>query len=224
MVDGTGVVVVEPLKADDVDITAEDIAEIADARIPLSQNPRKAEYLSNRAVGFGIRESCALADVSQATLRKWRREDPEFREFEGERLAFLQRTISSDIMRMKWLRNFFLVLRRDQRILYKSAFNFEGLTDNERSYLHLIRKHYTPQDLLALEKALEPEHGERARIAVDKAVFLVDGREVKDEGLRQAAARAVLDRFNAGAKYASVRDDAERLAEEEDGNGDRSST
>ena len=75
-----------------------------------------------------------------------------------------------------------------------------------RSYLHLIRKHYTPQDLLALEKALEPEHGERARIEVDKAVFIVDGKEVRDPDKRQAAARAVLDRFNANAKYIEARE------------------
>ena len=204
--DDTGVVVIEPLKADDIDIDPDDLSAIAEARIPLSQNPRKADYLGYRAVGFTIRESCALAAVTQATLNKWRREDHEFLQFEQERLAFLQRTISSDIMRMRWLRNFFLVLRRDERILYKSAFNFEGLTDNERAYLHLVRKHYTPQDLLALEKALEPEHGEHARIEVDKAIFLVDGKEVKDPALRQAVARAVLERFNANAKYVEARE------------------
>ena len=204
--DSAGVTIVEPLTADDIDIDPDDLAEIAEARIPLSQNPRKAEYLSNRAVGFSIRESLALSEVTQTTLNRWRREDREFLQFEQERLAFLQRTISGDIMRMKWLRNFFLVLRRDSRVLYKSAFNFEGLTDNERAYLHLVRKHYTPQDLLALEKALEPEHGERARIEVDKAVFLVDGKEVRDPGQRQAVARAVLDRFNANAKYAEAQE------------------
>ncbi len=215
--DSAGVTVVEPLTADDIDIDPDDLSAIAEARIPLSQNPRKAEYLSNRAVGFTIREALALSEVTQTTLNRWRREDHEFLQFEQERLAFLHRTISSDIMRMKWLRNFFLVLRRDSRILYKSAFNFEGLTDNERSYLHLIRKHYTPQDLLALEKALEPEHGERAKIEVDKAVFIVDGKEVRDPDQRQAAARAVLDRFNANAKYVETR-------EEEDGNGNRNSS
>ncbi|KKN47058.1 hypothetical protein LCGC14_0666670 [marine sediment metagenome] len=204
--DSTGVTVIEPLKADDIDIDPDDLNAIAEARIPLSQNPRKADYLSYRAVGFSIRESLALAAVTQATLNKWRREDKEFLQFEQERLAFLQRTISGDIMRMRWLRNFFLVLRRDERILHKSAFNFEGLTDNERAYLHLIRKHYTPQDLLALEKALEPEHGERARIAVDKAIFIVDGKEVVGDDNRRAASRAVLDRFNANAKYAEVRE------------------
>ena len=201
--DETGVVIVEPLTADDIDINPDDLEAIAGARIPLSQNPRKADYLGYRAVGFSIREALALAAVQQATLNKWRREDPEFRQFETERLAFLQRTISGDIIKMRWLRNFFLVLRRDERILYKSAFNFEGLTDNERSYLHLVRKHYTPQDLLALEKALEPEHGERAPISVDKAVFLVDGKEVESESDRQVVARVVLKRFNANAKYAA---------------------
>ncbi len=214
--DATGIVVIEPLKADDIDIDPDDLEAIAGARIPLSQNPRKADYLGYRALSFSIRECLALAGVTQATLNKWRREDAEFRMFETERLAFLQRTVSSDIMRMRWLRNFFLVLRRDERILYKSAFNFEGLTDNERAYLHLIRKHYTPQDLLALEKALEPEHGERVPISVDKAVFIVDGKEVTSETDRQAAARAVLRRFNVSAKYATSQD-------EEDGNGDRSS-
>ncbi len=207
--DATGVTIIEPLTADDIDINPDDLNAIAEARIPLSQNPRKADYLGYRAVGFSIRESLALAAVTQSTLNKWRREDHEFLQFEQERLAFLQRTISGDIMRMRWLRNFFLVLRRDERILYKSAFNFEGLTDNERSYLHLIRKHYTPQDLLALEKALEPEHGERARIEVDKAIFIVDGKEVRDPGQRQAVARAVLDRFNANAKYAETETDEE---------------
>ena len=204
--DSTGVTVIEPLTADDIDIDPDDMEAIAGARIPLSQNPRKADYLGYRALGFGIREALALANVQQSTLNKWRREDQEFRAFEQERLAFLQRTISSDVMRMRWLRNFFLVLRRDERILYKSAFNFEGLTDNERAYLHLIRKHYTPQDMLALEKALEPEHGARAQIEVDKAVFIVDGKEVIDPDKRRAVARVVLDRFNANAKYVEARE------------------
>ncbi|KKL24030.1 hypothetical protein LCGC14_2419460, partial [marine sediment metagenome] len=47
--DNTGVVVIEPLKADDIDIDPDDLSAIAEARIPLSQNPRKADYLGYRA-------------------------------------------------------------------------------------------------------------------------------------------------------------------------------
>ena len=190
------------LTADDINPT--DIEAIASARIPLSQNPRKANYLSYRALDFSIREACMLAEVTQATLNKWRREDEEFFAFERDRLAFLQSSVAQDVTRAKWMRCFFLALRRDESILYKANYNFEGLTEHERSYLHLIRKHYTPQDLLALEKALEPEHGERVPIEVDKAIFIVDGQEVKSEEAKRAAARALLGRFSTNVGYAEL--------------------
>ncbi|KKL16276.1 hypothetical protein LCGC14_2497240, partial [marine sediment metagenome] len=45
-------------KAGDL-VEADSYEEMLKARIPLNNNPRKASYLSYRAAGFSVRESCA---------------------------------------------------------------------------------------------------------------------------------------------------------------------
>ena len=146
-----------------------DIASSEDAlfsRIALSNNPRKSAYLGYRSCGFAFREACNLVPVSESTVKAWRRDDPEFADFESNRLYELQKNIGPDILRLEFLRNFKLALKGDYKVLQKAALlgvnptspeaNY-GLSQREFDYLKTIRKHYGPQEVLALHRALEPE-------------------------------------------------------------------
>jgi len=194
-----GVQVVESGKAD---VEPDDYEEMLKARIPLSNNPRKASYLSYRAGGFSVRESCALVPVSFATVKAWRRDDEEFRQWEsGEKLAWLQSNVAHDLMQMEFMRNFRLCLRLDKKVLFKAALSLSLLTDREMEVLKVIRKHYTPQDIIAVQRALvpEPDHmppGYRR----ETVTVTVEGRAVESENASRVAARKLLEDFESGKR------------------------
>lgn len=172
------------------------------ARIPLNNNPRKASYLSYRAAGFSIKESCALVPVSLVTVHQWRRDDEEFREWEtGEKLAWLQSNVSHNLMQMEFLRNFRLALKLDGKILLKAATYLDGMSDREMEILKVIRKHYTPQDILAVQRALVPETDHMPPGTFRESITVtVEGRAIEDEAARKAAARQLLEQFEAGQR------------------------
>jgi len=196
-----GVQVVESGKAD---VEPDDYEEMLKARIPLNKNPRKASYLSYRASGFSVREACMLASISFAAVKKWRREDPDFRKWEsGDGLAWLQNNLAHDLFQMEFMRNFRMALRLDFKLLYKANYNLGGMTDRETSLLKAIRKQYSPQDLIALQKALEPDADHLPPGAYRESVTVtVEGRQVDDESARRAAARDLLERFEANRRIA----------------------
>lgn len=166
------------------------------SRIPLqSGDARKAGYLSWRATGFGVREACDLTPCSHGTLMRWRREDKEFAEFEDKFLQTLQKDVSKDLIHLEFLRNMRLALHRDFKVLWKAAYDLESLTDAETAYLKLIRRIYTPQDLIVLEKAVEPGDDSGTHTVVNAVIIHVDGKRVEDEAARRAAARELLERF-----------------------------
>lgn len=212
--------VVESGLAEDDDLLPDEVEEITKARFPLFRNPRKGEYLSNRACGFGVRESCHLAGVNHATLTRWRREDPEFVQWENDRLRFLQTQLAGDVLRAEFMRNFRLILRRDFRVIYKAVYNFDGLTKREWAYLMKIRKEYGPQALLALDRATEPEpeaDPEKARQVNirDSVIINVEGQQVESIEARQAAAAALLEQFQRTRNFAQENN----LLEAPSGNG-----
>jgi hypothetical protein len=194
--------VIESGKANPEDIEPDDYEEMLKARIPLSNNPNKADYLSNRACGFSVRESCMLANISFATVKKWRRDDEEFRTWEsGERLAWLQNNLSHDLQQMEFMRNFRLALRLDKKILYKANYNLNGMTDHEFDILKVIRKHYTPQDILAVQRALVPEPDQMPPGYHKESITVtVEGVQVDSENAKRAAARELLENFEAGKR------------------------
>ncbi|KKL71155.1 hypothetical protein LCGC14_2097740 [marine sediment metagenome] len=209
--------VVESGKAGDL-VEADSYEEMLKARIPLNNNPRKASYLSYRAAGFSVRESCALAEVQFGTVKKWRRDDEEFRGWEsGEKLAWLQNNIAHDLTQMEFMRNFRLCLRLDKKVLLKASLSLSLLTDREMEVLKVIRKHYTPQDIIAVQRALVPEPDHMPPGSYKESITVtVEGRQVEGEAARRAASRALLENFEAGKRA------LEALPEPtEQSNGDR---
>lgn len=209
--------VVESGSAGDL-VDPDSYEEMLKARIPLGNNPRKASYLSYRASGFSVRESCALAEVHHSTVKKWRRDDEEFRTWEsGEKLAWLQSNVAHDLQQMEFMRNFRLCLRMDKKVLYKAALSLSLLTEREMEILKVIRKHYTPQDIIAVQKALVPEPDHLPPGVFRKSVTVtVEGREVDDQSARAAAARNLLERFTDNGKEEQKLIEGE-VVEERDG-------
>lgn len=184
------------------------------SRIPLQTgDSRKAQYLSWRATGFSVREACGLVPIDEATLRRWRREDQEFADFESKWLKELQKDVSRDLIHLEFMRNMRLALYRDFKVLFKAAYDLDSLSPAEASYLKLIRRMYSPQDMAVLEKVVEPGGGPTTH--VDRAVIIqVDGKTVEDEAARRAAAKDLL------SKFVVNRDMASGLLDESDGNSD----
>ncbi|KKM73180.1 hypothetical protein LCGC14_1413070 [marine sediment metagenome] len=197
--DEPGAQVVESGKAD---IEPDDYEEMLKARIPLSNNPRKASYLSYRAAGFSVRESGALAEVQFGTIKKWRRDDAEFRDWEsGEKLAWLQSNVAHDLTQMEFMRNFRLCLRLDKKVLLKASLSLSLLTDREMEVLKVIRKHYTPQDIIAVQRALVPETDHMPPGSYRESITVtVAGPAVEGENAKRAAARELLENFEAGKR------------------------
>jgi hypothetical protein len=177
------------------------------ARLPYFPNPRVMEYVTYRAAGFGIREACQLTGVSQATLNNWRKKYPEFAKVESEQLPDLQRKLGPDVTRLTFLRNFMLALKADEKVLFKAACTIAALTANELDYLKVARRHYSPQDLVALQRAIEPESGGLGG-AVPPIVVIMDGEMLVEEAARRAAAKVILDRFTANKELAGGNGDS----------------
>lgn len=154
MSDETGLVDIE--KADD---SAE---QALMSRIPMMsggdrKSAEKADYLGFRACGFPVRQACQLVPITERTLRRWRIDDPVFANVETNKLAELQTVASKDILQLEFTRNMRMAMRTDAKVLFKAATHLEALSNREFKHLQRIRSFYSPQDLMALTKALAPE-------------------------------------------------------------------
>jgi hypothetical protein len=211
---------VQVVESGQSDIEPDDYEEMLKARIPLGNNPRKASYLSYRAAGFSVRESCVLVPVMFGTVKAWRRDDEEFRSWEsGEKLSWLQSNVAHDLTQMEFMRNFRLCLRLDKKVLYRAALSLDLLTEREMEVLKIIRKHYTPSDIMAVQRALVPEPDQMPPGSYRESITVtVEGRTIEGENARRAAARELLANFESGKRAIEA---AEKLELAEHANGDK---
>ena len=128
------------------------------AQIPVfGTDSRKEQYITYRSVGFNVTESLEMAKVKRTTLLEWRKRDKEFKSYESDTLPVLQSTVAKNILRLQFQRNFFQIMEKDMEILQLARDDIHNLSDRQWTWLKNLRGHYTPSDMLALEKALEPE-------------------------------------------------------------------
>ena len=114
---------------------------------------KRADYLAKRVSCFSMRESCQLAKVSEKSVHRWREADARFNYLDTEGMSDLRKKLSTEYIDMEFTRNFYLVLQKDFRILFKDATD-ETLNDDEKGYLLKIRQHYTPQSLAMVKQLL----------------------------------------------------------------------
>ena len=182
---------------DEFDLNDEQGEEMLLARIPLlSGNASKARYLSWKASGFSVRESARAAEVTQATVMRWRKTDDNFRELEITYVRDLKRNLAADLLKLEFLRNMKMAMFKDSRVLQKAMGPLELMTERDFDYLKRIRPLYVASELLNLDRALAPEYegAEETRVHATLTVT-VDKKDVDSEEARRAAARKLLDQF-----------------------------
>ncbi|KKM27389.1 hypothetical protein LCGC14_1575230 [marine sediment metagenome] len=183
--------------------------EMASSRLPMLQadggDGKRADYLSKRVCNFSMRESCKLANVSEKSVRRWREADPNFLHLDTEGITDLRKKLGNELIDMEYTRNFHLVLQKDFKVLYKDAIG-STLTEDETAYLlKVIRKHYTPQDIIAVDKAMQPDGDAMPPGSYRETLTVtVEGRQVEDESARRAAARDLLERFESNKRIAEA--------------------
>ena len=131
--------------------TTEDMAQ---ALLPFYfEGTKKANYLGYIVAGFSFTMACRLAKLHTKTVKNWRDSDPNFVELENKAKTELREQLSNSMLDIEFTRNFRLVLVKDFEILYKDATG-QTLTEEERKYILLIRKFYTPQQFAIIKQLL----------------------------------------------------------------------
>jgi len=154
-------------------------AEIVKSILPFlggtGWDSRKAEYLAYRFTGFALREALPhVVGLVEHTVKAWRKTDPHFKKLEDDASGPNRRFIRSEILKLRWIRNFHLFMQHDNRLLLK----MQGMVKNdyghlvhdstaalskfEQDYLLKARGNYSPNMLEVMERFLAPDEGETA--------------------------------------------------------------
>lgn len=173
----------------------------------LSGSPLKAKYLSFRATGFSVMEACKLANVSHITVMRWRKTDEEFRDFELIRLPKLQGQVRSQILLLDMARIMKLAFYIDGKIFLKAANNLDLLDEREMEVFKMVRKHYTAESLITLEKALAPETDAILNAVPGTVTVIVNNRVVDSEAARKAGHMKLLADFTVNKDAAEELED-----------------
>ena len=133
--------------------------ETAVARVPeMFGSSLKATYFGLRSLGLNPTQVARAMNMEEGTIQHWKNTDKNFVEFERQALPLLQKNSSIQIVRLAFLRNMTMFVMKDAHVIAKSLeMGLESLTPQEFRYLLKLRNHYTPSDLLAIEKAVNPE-------------------------------------------------------------------
>lgn len=186
-----GVPVYNTLTAQDVDPFNPE--EAVKSQLPLLDRWEKTDYLSYRACGFSVREAAAMVGIGQRVIMHWRRDDPDFRQWEGERLPELQGRIADTLLRNQFMRNMHLVFSIDHDQLKKAKFlGLKNMDEVDRDWASDAAKRYKSQDLAMLLKALEPERDISSAVTVN---VNLDGKTVEGFVAKQAAMDVLMQRF-----------------------------
>jgi len=135
--------------------------------VPWNLDDDRSRYLGLRSSGFTIREALGLIAKAKSTLSKWRK-DPVFLDLEN-RLPELRKELAMEYASVEFLRNYRLVLEKDHRVLKASlkdeTHTIDGkefttpMSSQDFAYLKVMRAHYTPQQLQAINSLFGPSGG-----------------------------------------------------------------
>lgn len=172
------------------DILDDIIKEDDNLDLVLSQIPgmfgdsEKATYLGFRALGMRPNQAMELLGLDMETLDLWYTVTPNFREFETKCLRELQSSINANIIRLQFMRNMTMFMFRDSLTIRKGLTDMEGMSPREFDYLKSVRRFYSNNDFLALEKAIAPEKHRNNTLVLS---FGGNAFEVVDENDGQGA-------------------------------------
>ena len=122
---------------------------------------KKVNYLSHRFTGFSVREAISFAGIHERTIRRWRKEDPDFVELEQSASSPNRAQTRKEILHLLFTRNYHLMLKLDYDVLMKVmglAKDEDGFpvepSRREMDYLNKARSHYGPQQVQAIENLI----------------------------------------------------------------------
>jgi len=131
---------------------------IAQALLPYyTEGDKKSDYLKYIIAGFSKMEAVKLTGIHLKTVHRWE-EDPIFSALLEKSRTDLRDTLANKLVDIEFTRNFSLVLKKDFNVLFKDATD-TTMTEDEKDYLKLIRKFYTPQQY-AMVKQMVSGNGE----------------------------------------------------------------
>lgn len=121
-----------------------------------AEHEPRMKFLAFRYQGFTLLEAQKKAGVNIRQIQYWRRTDDVFRELELGLLGPNRNQIRKEMFGMAYLRNYALILEKDNRVLTKDMeMGKEALTDQEHAYLRQIRKFYTPAQAVQLQAFID---------------------------------------------------------------------
>ena len=124
------------------------LTNLAEAMMPYFDgsdliSTNKGKYLSHRACGFGVEDSCEFAKIDIRTLQRYRKDDEFFTYCDREGLSRLRSEVRNDILGVEFAKNFRMILMKDAKVIKKAALG-QKLSFDESDYLGKIRQYYTP--------------------------------------------------------------------------------
>lgn len=137
---------------------ANSVTSLAEAMMPYFDGSdlislNKGKYLSMRACGFNVLESCEFAGINLRTVQRYRKEDEFFSYCDSEGLSRLRSELRNDILGVEFAKNFRMILMKDAEVIKKAAIGRE-LTTEEQEYLEKIRPYYTPQAFKQIKEVM----------------------------------------------------------------------
>jgi hypothetical protein len=158
------------------------------SRIPaLFGISEKASYLAYRSLGLPPTHALMAVGCTEQQLQEWLKDD-DFAEVERHKIYDLQDRVSADIVKLGFMKNMALMIALDARVLLDATFSMETMSKRRYDYFMSVRKHYTPSDLLALDKVLHPaDHASKPTIVLSwgntehviegvEAPYLIEGQ------------------------------------------------
>jgi hypothetical protein len=107
-------------------------------------------YMSFRFLGFSMIESCKLAHIAHSQVQEWYREDKYFHDLDKYKLPKLKQQESMNWITDIWEQNFQLLAARDRWVFEKAYLSPEGLTQEEKKWLEVRQRAYSPESLARL--------------------------------------------------------------------------
>lgn len=191
-------------------IAPNDEIQALKAAVPRFDNPKKTEYLVLRSVSFSHEECLKLLDSSSAEYSGWLSEADEFGIWAvGSGMLHLQQGVGEGVLRAKFLRNVFMQLTIDSRVMTKKAMEMP-MTDDEQLDARDASKRYSAQNIVSMMRALDGDQDEKVAPQVVNIQIDVDHEVAQRYGDKKIMSQHLLEKFT---KKSVVLDETGRVIE-----------
>lgn len=181
------------------------------AAVPRFDNPKKTEYLVLRSVSFSHEECLRLLDSSSSEYSAWLSEADEFGVWAvGSGMLHLQQGVGEGVLRNKFLRNVFIQLTIDNRVMTKKVMD-QPMTEDEKLDARDASKRYSSQNIVAMMRALDGDDSENVQAPQQINILVdVDHEVAQRYGDKKVMSQHLLEKFT---KKSVVLDETGRVIE-----------